>query len=107
MTFNEYEVFCASTAVYPKEKEMEYLGLAITEEAGEVAGKLKKILRGDVPLDLEQRTALLKECGDVLYYVTRMTNFLGCSLEEMAEMNRQKILTRVANGTIKGVGDNR
>lgn len=77
--------------------------LGIVGEAGEVAEKIKKGIRDDV-ID---ETAIIKELGDVLFYVTALANYFGHSLDSVMEMNMKKLLERKRKGTIQGSGDNR
>jgi NTP pyrophosphatase (non-canonical NTP hydrolase) len=85
-----------------------YPTLGLTNEAGEVAGKVKKIFRdkGGVISD-EDREALKGELGDVLWYLTQICTDLGLSLEEVAEANIAKLFSRMERGQIQGDGDNR
>jgi len=87
-------------AVYPT------LGLA--SEAGEVAGKIKKIFRdrGGVITD-DDRAALTLELGDVLWYVAELCTQLGISLDDVASANLDKLRGRTERGTMAGDGDTR
>ena len=103
MTADFYEERASITAIYPKEKALEYLALGLTSEAGEVAGKVKKLIRdgkGD-------KKAIASEIGDVLWYCAILADDLGYSLQQVAEMNIYKLKNRKASGTIRGDGDNR
>ena len=85
-----------------------YPTLGLTNEAGEVAGKIKKIFRdrgGEVSED--DRNALKEELGDVLWYLTQICTELDLSLEEVAEKNISKLFSRLERGTIQGDGDYR
>jgi NTP pyrophosphatase (non-canonical NTP hydrolase) len=104
MTFAEYQSFCRTTAVYPKETAIDYLILGLCSEAGELAGKRKKQLRGDGYVRPED---ILYEVGDVLWYAAEICSFYGYSLEDVAEWNKIKLSARKDAGTIKGSGDNR
>ena len=85
-----------------------YLTLGLVDEAGEVAGKFKKLFRDfDGEMSAEYRLEIIKELGDVLWYMTRMADELGTDLEEIAEINRDKLQSRKDRGVIKGSGDNR
>jgi len=103
-SLNDYQSFTKTTAVYPKEKALEYLSLGLVSEAGEVAGKLKKVIRDGSALD---RSAFLKEIGDVLWYCARLTDELEGSLSEIAEGNMNKLSSRKERGVIGGSGDDR
>ena len=82
--------------------------LGLTGEAGEVAEKMKKILRdnGGVMNDADKRE-IAKELGDILWYINSTARYLGFSLEEVAQMNLDKVLSRKARGVSHGSGDNR
>ena len=85
-----------------------YPTLGLANEAGEVAGKIKKIFRdkNGVIAD-EDREALKQELGDVLWYLTQICSELGLTLEEVAETNIEKLFSRLERGKIHGSGDNR
>ena len=104
MDMNTYQTYADRTAVYPDDQGIVYPVLGLAGEAGEVAGKLSKHLRGDGPLDEE---AMALELGDCLWFISQAAADLGYTLEEIAEMNVSKLQKRAAEGTIKGTGDNR
>lgn len=85
-----------------------YPTLGLTNEAGEVAGKVKKIFRdrGGIVTD-EDRKALELELGDVLWYLTELCTKLDIRLEDVAASNLKKLTGRVARGTLRGDGDDR
>jgi NTP pyrophosphatase (non-canonical NTP hydrolase) len=97
-TYKDLEV--DSTLTYPV--------LGMLNEAGEFAGKFKKIFRdkGGV-IDEETRLALRDELGDVFWYMTQICTNLGFTLDELAAANLEKVLSRLERGTIHGDGDNR
>lgn len=78
--------------------------LGLVGEAGEIAEKLKKSFRDGAVLD---KKSMLKELGDVLFYVAALSNFYGSSLRVVAEMNREKLDSRQERGVLQGSGDNR
>lgn len=85
-----------------------YPTLGLTNEAGEVAGKIKKIFRDRKGQITEaDREALKSELGDVLWYLTQICTELDLSLEEVAEANISKLFSRLERGAITGDGDNR
>lgn len=113
MSFDEYQDATVETAVYPEagqgtEIALAYVGLGLVNEAGEVAGKIKKIIRdsGGTVTD-EARSALKAELGDTLYYLARVADELDIGLDAVAESNISKLQSRKSRGTIKGSGDNR
>jgi len=112
MDTQQYTEFTRTTAVYPKDLSLCYLILGLASEAGEVAGKYKKFLRGDLnenepDLDLKIISGVINELSDVMWYVTRLCDELGITLEELMEVNHSKLSKRLENNTIKGDGDNR
>lgn len=109
-TFNEYEEEAMNTAVY--DGEVIYPTLGLVSEAGEVADKIKKMLR-DEDVDLgfemseEQRKAVALEVSDCLWYITALASDLGYSLEDIANMNIEKLRDRMDRNAIHGSGDER
>lgn len=88
---------------------MTYPALGLTGEAGEIANKVKKILRDDydlVELTVKEQE-LAKEIGDVLWYCAALASDLGLDLSKIAQDNLDKLQDRANRGTIKGSGDNR
>jgi NTP pyrophosphatase (non-canonical NTP hydrolase) len=111
LSLNEYQKESSTFAIYPKEdKPPMYPYLALAEEAGEVCGKLAKAIRkGDLEYgpSLELNTAILDECGDVLWNLSQIVNDLGYNLEYVARMNLDKLRDRKERGVIDGKGDKR
>jgi NTP pyrophosphatase (non-canonical NTP hydrolase) len=107
MNMNEYQERAAKTAVYPKDKALEYLALGLVSEAGEVAGKVKKYLRGDDVTFGELRNQLEAECGDVIWYLAQLNDLMGVPLGDVAQTNLQKLTDRKARGKLTGNGDKR
>jgi len=104
MTLDEYQAGTCMTAIYPKDEAISYLVSGLCSEAGEVAGKYKKLIRDS--LDGEAwRQAMLKECGDVLWYIAQLCDELDASLGSVAENNLIKLIDRGKRGKIKGDGD--
>jgi len=109
MNFQEYQEKSRKTAQYPDAgKNFVYPTLGLSGEAGEVADKVKKIIRdkGGIVND-ETREAIKKELGDVLWYVAQLSTEFGLSLDDVAEGNIKKLYSRLERGTIQGSGDNR
>ena len=109
MTMNEYQRGALETAIYPRQYKIIYPALGLNGEAGEVAEKVKKIMRGDDHgvLTTEKRKEIAKELGDVLWYVAVLANEIGFSLTEVAQMNYDKLKSRADRGKLSGDGDNR
>jgi NTP pyrophosphatase (non-canonical NTP hydrolase) len=109
MNFTEYQQKAKATAKYPVIGHgVIYPTLGLTNEAGEVAGKIKKVFRDkDGIISEETRDALKAELGDVLWYLAQVATELNLSLDEIAEYNIAKLLDRQARGKIQGDGDNR
>ena len=85
-----------------------YPTLGLANEAGEVAGKIKKIFRDkDGVIGDAERDALKGELGDVLWYLAQICTELGLSLDEVAAANLEKLASRQARGTLYGEGDTR
>ena len=98
-----YENYASQTAIFPKEKALEYLALGLTSEAGEVAGKVKKLIRdgkGD-------KKAIASEIGDVLWYCAMMAKEVGVPLNTIMQENLRKLQSRKERGTLSGSGDER
>ena len=106
MNFNEYQKIARSTAVYPEEYKVVYPALGLCGEAGEVADKIKKTVRGDRPLE-EVIGNIADELGDVLWYLAILADDLGVELEDVAKWNVDKLQRRMKSNKIKGDGDNR
>jgi NTP pyrophosphatase (non-canonical NTP hydrolase) len=107
MTNEEYQSQTHKTAVFPENIALPYIALGIGNEAGELQGVIKKILRGDYN---DHPTAVLRqkiisEAGDVLWYLSELFTFYGITFGEVMENNLTKLETRVLTGTIKGSGE--
>lgn len=110
MTLNEYQKRALVTAVnnYDDVRELLYRTLGLNGEAGEVAEKVKKILRDKAGKVSEQdKQEIVKELGDVLWYLQAIADYLGVSLEEVAQQNIKKLSSRKQRNAIHGSGDNR
>ena len=114
---NEYQRKALETAIYPQDQKIIYPTLGLAGEAGEVADKVKKIIRdtiikrdcdsGAIILDAEQRRQLALEIGDVLWYCATLSNDIGYTLQQVADMNYEKLQSRQKRGKIHGSGDER
>lgn len=110
LTFDEYQKQAITTAlpINGGSGDFMYRTLGLTNEAGEVAGKVKKILRDkEGKLSEADKVEIAKEMGDVLWYLQALADYLGVSLGEIAEQNLEKVLGRKSRGTLQGSGDNR
>ncbi|HEX6270680.1 MAG TPA: nucleoside triphosphate pyrophosphohydrolase family protein [Anaerolineales bacterium] len=109
MNFNEYQTKSRKTAGYPAiGHSVIYPTLGLVNEAGEVAGKIKKVFRDkDGQISEETREALKAELGDVLWYLAQVATELDVSLNEIAEHNIAKLYDRLDRGKIRGEGDTR
>jgi NTP pyrophosphatase (non-canonical NTP hydrolase) len=109
MDFAEYQKKSRKTALYPEVgKNFVYPTLGLSGEAGEVAEKIKKIIRDKNGIvDDEVREKIKKELGDVLWYVSQLATELNLQLDDIAESNIEKLYSRLERGKIKGDGDNR
>lgn len=108
-SLNEYQKQSRKTAqVVHTDHPIVYPTLGLVNEAGELAGKVKKIFRdkGGVIGD-EERQALKYELGDVLWYLAQIATELDLSLEEVASANLEKLFSRLERGKIGGEGDYR
>tara|TARA_R110000850_G_scaffold156396_2_gene280633 strand:+ start:267 stop:656 length:390 start_codon:yes stop_codon:yes gene_type:complete len=109
MTADFYESQAGHTAIFPKDKALEYLALGMTSEAGEVAGKVKKLIRDgeDVEGFELKKIAIASEIGDVLWYCAMMAKEVGVPLSDIMQDNLNKLHGRKERGTLQGSGDNR
>lgn len=106
MDLNEYQKKTRETAVYPEQRAVPYLALGLNDESGEVAGAVKKYMRGDYGED-ELRSRVESEAGDVLWYWVRLLDELDISASEAMEKNADKVFDRKERGAIRGDGENR
>jgi NTP pyrophosphatase (non-canonical NTP hydrolase) len=108
MELSEYQHRSRRTAEYPREAWLAYPALGLAGEAGEVAEHAKKAIRDDGgEVSDERRRAMSKELGDVLWYVAQLASELGLDLEEIAQGNLEKLLSRQRRGVLSGSGDER
>lgn len=117
--FNEYQRHAHKTAVYPREKAVSCVTLDVVSEAGELASKVKKILRdkaetaedafkfdtGD--MDLQDKFQLATSVGSVLWGLAEICTVLDLNLETIAADNLSTLAGRATRGTLKGDGDKR
>ena len=109
MELNEYQHKSRETAQYPNAGNNPiYPTLGLAGEAGEVADKVKKVIRdkNGVFGELEKQEIKM-ELGDVLWYIAQLSTELGFDLEEVAQLNLKKLSSRSRRGKLSGSGDNR
>lgn len=114
---NEYQKKAHETANYPEgcvgginanHTSWLYPALGLAEEAGEVSGKFAKAIRDSAgKVDEERKAAIVKELGDVMWFVAELATCLEVDLDLVAEMNLQKLASRKERGVIGGSGDDR
>ncbi len=102
MYLSQYQAQAKETAIYPEDKALEYLALGLVGEAGEVANKIKKVIRdGTSPNNVRD------ELGDVLWYLAMLSTEIGYSLDTIADKNLWKLANRKERNVLGGSGDNR
>jgi NTP pyrophosphatase (non-canonical NTP hydrolase) len=113
MDFAEYQKKSRVTAKYPHAgNSFQYPILGLVGETGEIADKLKKHMRDDgifTPAELSdlQKKELAKELGDVLWYLSQLATEFGYDLDAIAQMNIDKLYSRMERNMLGGSGDNR
>jgi len=109
MKIDEYQLKARTTAVYPNiGNNFVYPALGLCGEAGEVAEKIKKILRDDLgQVTVQSREKLIKELGDVFWYLANLATELNINLEYVARTNLEKLQSRKDRNKLHGDGDDR
>lgn len=111
MDFSEYQHKANETAIYPGKDTINgllYTALGLPGEAGEVANKVKKILRDDDGVLTEERQAAIeKEIGGVLWYCAQLATEMGTSLGSIARTNIEVLADRAERNVLTGSGDER
>jgi len=106
MNFDNYQDQASKTAIY--KHEVIYPALGLANEAGEVLGKIKKVLRdNDGDFTPEKREEIGEEIGDVLWYIAALSRDLDLCLNGLAQRNLNKLNSRLSRGVLGGSGDNR
>jgi len=111
LNFSEYQNRASMTAIYPAKGEflgLVYCSLGLVGEAGEIAGKVKKLYRdtqGEV--SAESRKEIGKEVGDCVWYLSQLCAELDIDFSHIALENLEKLKSRSERGVLKGSGDNR
>lgn len=118
MTLKEYQEKAMTTCM-PSSENFSYMFLNLVGEVGEFASKVAKAIRksnaeishsklsriGDTDMLAKQEDELKKEAGDILWQLSGLCTVMGWSLEDVAQMNLDKLAARKAVGTIDGNGD--
>lgn len=108
MEFNEYQRQATATAIYGAGHSIIYPALGLANEAGEVLGKIKKVLRDNDGVYTPDKIAgIAGEIGDTLWYLAALARDLNINLNDVAEENLAKLQDRQERGVIQGSGDNR
>ena len=113
MELNQYQIEAAESDLFEKTDDLMAPGLlekvlGLSGEAGEVADKVKKIIRDKKgKVSEEDKEAIVKELGDVMWYLAGIARYLDTPLEEVAKKNIKKLVSRKQRGVISGSGDNR
>ena len=103
-----YQQVAKTTAIYPREQASIYPTLGLTGEAGEVANKVKKIIRDGTNKNNENLVQEISaEIGDCLWYISVLADDIGVKLSDIANSNLEKLENRKKKGTIHGSGDDR
>lgn len=103
-----YQQVAKTTAIYPREQAIIYPTLGLTGEAGEVANKVKKIIRDGSNKNDEKLVSEIKaEIGDCLWYIAVLADDFNIKLSDIASANIEKLANRKKKGTIHGSGDTR
>jgi len=103
-----YQQVAKTTAIYPREQAIIYPTLGLTGEAGEVANKVKKIIRdGSNSKDEKLVSEIKAEIGDCLWYIAVLADDFNIKLSDIASANIEKLALRQKNNTIHGSGDDR
>jgi NTP pyrophosphatase (non-canonical NTP hydrolase) len=109
LTLDDYQQQASTTCTINdpgSQRSLAYTALGLSGEAGEVANKVKKILRGDYEADAIQDD-IAAELGDVLWYVAMVAREFDLSLNDIAAANLEKLASRKERGVLKGSGDER
>ena len=107
MNFNDYQEMAKTTAIYDKQHKILYPALGLAGEAGEVANKVKKLIRDGYENNKDYRADIGAEIGDVLWYCAVLADDIGLQLSDIAFNNTVKLKDRMNRGVIGGNGDKR
>jgi len=109
ITATEYQIRAAETAIFPKEKALEYITLGLCGEAGEISNKVKKLIRDGADREdyNEKLIQIGAELGDVLWYCAMLAKEVDMNLGSIMDSNLSKLADRKARNKLGGDGDNR
>jgi NTP pyrophosphatase (non-canonical NTP hydrolase) len=111
MDITAYQKQAFETSIYPQKNTivgLMYTVLGLASEGGEIAGKLKKIIRDkDSIVSAEDKKEMSKELGDVAWYLCGVATELGLDMSDILQQNIAKLADRKARGVLSGNGDNR
>ena len=118
MKLNEYQRESLEFNDIPEQIRIIYSAVGLAEEAGEVCGKIKRLIYDNVNsictrgrlkdyINEEQKLYIAKELGDVMWHLAQLSEEIGWSLEDVAGLNLEKLLDRSRRGVIRGEGDER
>jgi len=103
LDFDSYQRQAVTTAIYPSTAQVIYPAMGLANEAGEVLGKVKKIIRDGT----FNRDDIVDELGDVLWYAAALARDLNVDLATVARWSLAKVTGRQQRGTLQGSGDKR
>lgn len=109
ITINEYQKSVRKTAL-PQCYNIEYMAIGLGNETGEVLGEIKKAIRNDPRVTedpVKFREGLKSELGDVMWYLAGVCSVMGFNMQEVMEMNLEKVNGRIKRGSIQGDGSDR
>ena len=109
MDFDTYQLNARKTAIYPNIGSNNiYPTLGLVGEAGEIAEKVKKVIRDKNGIfDIDSKEGIKKEIGDVLWYLSNLCDEFNFALSDVAKENLEKLRLRSSTGNISGSGDDR
>lgn len=108
MKFKLYDKLVTESSIYPPDMSIIYPAIGMSGEVGEVANKVKKVIRDKNGVFGEnERCAIASEISDVLWYLTATAHDLGYTLEDIVQLSYNKIQHRMSNNTLHGDGDDR
>src|SRR5476651_2715802 len=107
MTLEDYQKQALSTMLTTGDdfKDLLHWVLGVNGEAGELAEKVKKIIRDKKGVvDAQDKLDMAKEIGDVLWYLAVFAHDLGVPFDTIAQQNLDKLQSRKARGVLGGSG---